>query len=182
MMKRSSALQPQTGAVLLFALIMLMLMTMIGLSGSKVTSLEQRMAGNFRDKDLAFQAAESTLQYAEAQLHASPMLLTFDSGGKNGYYSSTTTTYTTPSDCSFNKATANPGNCVVKDAFWTNWPTATYPNTASLTGLVSNPQYIIQVLYVTTGTPNVTYYQTTAYAQGATTSSVAILQSIIHIP
>ncbi|PKD42165.1 hypothetical protein CWO84_01830 [Methylomonas sp. Kb3] len=59
----------QTGAVLVVALIMLMLLTIIGVTGTNVTSLEEKMAGNMRDRNLAFQAAESALQAGETWLN-----------------------------------------------------------------------------------------------------------------
>ena len=56
----------QSGAVLIVSLIMLLLLTLIGITGSQVTSLEEKMAGNSKDYNLAFQAAESALRAGEA--------------------------------------------------------------------------------------------------------------------
>ncbi|MGB1950272.1 MAG: pilus assembly PilX family protein [Marinobacter sp.] len=55
----------QKGSVLIVSLIFLLLLTIVGLSAMNMTSLEERMAGNFRDHDLAFQAAEAALLDAE---------------------------------------------------------------------------------------------------------------------
>jgi type IV pilus assembly protein PilX len=55
----------QNGAVLVVSLIMLLLMTLIGISAMQSTVLEEKMAGNFKDKNIAFQAAESALRDAE---------------------------------------------------------------------------------------------------------------------
>ena len=57
--------QHQRGAVLAVSLVILLLMTLIGLSAMQSTSLEERMAGNTRDRNLAFQAAESGIRDAE---------------------------------------------------------------------------------------------------------------------
>ena len=48
----------QSGVVLPISMIMLLLLTLIGITGSHVTGLEEKMAGNSRNYNLAFQAAE----------------------------------------------------------------------------------------------------------------------------
>lgn len=55
----------QQGSVLLVSLIFLLLLTIVGVSAMNITSLEERMAGNYRDQDLAFQAAEAALLEGE---------------------------------------------------------------------------------------------------------------------
>jgi type IV pilus assembly protein PilX len=56
----------QSGAVLIISLIVLLLLTLIGVSSIQTTTLEEKMAGNYRDKNLAFQAAEAALRHGEA--------------------------------------------------------------------------------------------------------------------
>lgn len=58
----------QAGTVLVVALIMLLLMTMIGLTSMRGTTMEERMAGNWRDQNMALQASEAALRDAEAWL------------------------------------------------------------------------------------------------------------------
>jgi len=58
-------IQKQSGAVLAISLIMLLLMTIIGVTSISTTSLEERMAGNSRDRHVAFEAAEVALIEAE---------------------------------------------------------------------------------------------------------------------
>lgn len=58
----------QRGAVLIFCLVFLAVLTVMGVSGMESTVLEERMSGNMRDHSLAFQAAESALKNAEAWL------------------------------------------------------------------------------------------------------------------
>lgn len=55
----------QRGAALIISLMILIVMTLIGLTGMSTSSLEEKMAGNSRDKALAFQAAEIALREAE---------------------------------------------------------------------------------------------------------------------
>lgn len=58
----------QSGAVLVVSLIMLLLLTVIGVAGVQTTSLEERMAGNNRDRNLAFQSAEAALRAGEVRI------------------------------------------------------------------------------------------------------------------
>jgi len=58
----------QKGAVLIVGLIMMLLLTIIGLAAIRGTDLQERMAGNMRDRNLAFQAAEASLRIGEEVL------------------------------------------------------------------------------------------------------------------
>ena len=58
----------QKGAALVVSLILLLIMTIIGVTSLRTTTLEEKMAGNMRDKSLAFQAAEAALRDAEMAL------------------------------------------------------------------------------------------------------------------
>lgn len=60
----------QQGAVLIVALIMLLLLTIIGLSSMRGTSLQESMAGNMRDANLALQASEAALRKGEETVTA----------------------------------------------------------------------------------------------------------------
>jgi type IV pilus assembly protein PilX len=55
----------QSGAVLMVSLIILLIMTLIGLSAMRSTTLEERMAGNSRNEESAFQAGEAALREGE---------------------------------------------------------------------------------------------------------------------
>lgn len=69
----------QRGAVLLVALIMLLLLTILGAAAMRDTNLQERMAGNMRDHNLAFQAAEAALRFAEQEVKTSYANLINDS-------------------------------------------------------------------------------------------------------
>lgn len=58
----------QRGSTLLVGLVMLLLMTFIGLAAIRGSGMQELMAGNMRDRQLAFQAAESALREAEGVL------------------------------------------------------------------------------------------------------------------
>lgn len=61
----------QRGAALYVAMIMLLLLTLIGVSSMQVSTLQQRMATNFNDFALAFQRAEGVLRRGEFELQRS---------------------------------------------------------------------------------------------------------------
>ncbi|MDD2761110.1 MAG: PilX N-terminal domain-containing pilus assembly protein [Methylomonas sp.] len=162
--------QSQTGAVLPVALIVMLLMTMIGTSGARVSGLDEKMAGNMRDRNLAFQAAESALAAAENSLNSPNVLPTFKEDGTGGFYADTSTI---PNSLD-----------VVADSFWTTNPVAT-SNVASLGNGIATPKYIIQKLTAVcfnsegcSTTPMVVPYKITVRATGGTTNAVVILQSI----
>ncbi len=62
------SLARQTGAVLIISMIILLIMTLIGVTAMNTTTLEEKMAGNSADVNLAFQAAEAALRDGEQNL------------------------------------------------------------------------------------------------------------------
>ena len=58
----SSTFNKQRGAVLVISLILLMLLTILAITASSTASLQERMAGNAQEANIAFQAAESGLK------------------------------------------------------------------------------------------------------------------------
>jgi type IV pilus assembly protein PilX len=67
-MQRTARIPRQNGAILVVSLLLLLVLTVLGLTAMQVTRMEERMAGNTRDKDVAFQGAEAGLREGEAQL------------------------------------------------------------------------------------------------------------------
>lgn len=59
----------QRGAALITALILLLVLTLVGVNSLANTVLEERMAGNMRDRQLAFQAAEAALREGERRVN-----------------------------------------------------------------------------------------------------------------
>ena len=55
----------QKGVALFVSLMMLLLITIIGLAGVRMVSLEEKMSANSYDRNIAFQAAEAALREAE---------------------------------------------------------------------------------------------------------------------
>jgi type IV pilus assembly protein PilX len=70
--------QRQSGIALTISLIALLLLTVIGVSGMQTTLLEERMAGNTRDRAVALQAAETALRLGERALSRAAELGNFE--------------------------------------------------------------------------------------------------------
>lgn len=80
----SSGQRRQAGVALITGLIFLVMLTLIALAAMQSTTLEERMAGNARSRDLAFQGAEAAVRAAEVVLSGAS-LPPFN-GSKAGYY------------------------------------------------------------------------------------------------
>ncbi len=66
----ASQIQQNRGAVLVVSLVILLVVSIIGISTIQTATLEERMVASARDRDLAFQAAEAALTAAEARIEA----------------------------------------------------------------------------------------------------------------
>lgn len=58
----------QQGAVLIISLLLLLIMTLIGVTAMSTTTLEEKMSGNMRDRNVALQASETALEGGEVWL------------------------------------------------------------------------------------------------------------------
>jgi len=157
----------ERGAALIVALVMLLVMTVLGISAARNTNLQERMAGNLRDNNLAFQSAERALREGETLLRAATIppftgangLLTMqDDAGQAWFWSD--------------------------DAWWVANGRAAA--TVLDDDVVRAPLYVIEELpavpeaggSVSFGPlPDVGFYRITAQAQGGTAEAVTILQT-----
>ncbi len=130
----------QGGAILITALIILVVLTLLGLAGMNNSILEQRMAGNTRQAQIAFEAAESALKAGEVWLTTAgnldtvAQLVSKFNGSVNGFYA---------------ERRPEPGAAINALAFDVSDPSAwTAANSIELTGFGGNvakkPRYIIQ--------------------------------------
>lgn len=79
----------QSGAVLIVALIILLLLSIIGVSGMRGVGLQENMAGNLRDGNLALQASEAALREGENYVSDTPfdeMYASIEAGPVSGIY------------------------------------------------------------------------------------------------
>lgn len=74
------------GVALFISLVLLLVLTIIGVSSVQTTTLETRMARNEHDTLLAFQAAESALRDAEEFLDGVVTTAIFTDAGGNGLW------------------------------------------------------------------------------------------------
>lgn len=58
----------ERGSALAIALIFLLLMTLLGVSAMRGSNMQERMAGNQRDRNMAFQSSEAALRAGETWL------------------------------------------------------------------------------------------------------------------
>ncbi|MEO5339306.1 MAG: pilus assembly protein [Magnetococcus sp. MYC-9] len=73
----------QSGAVFVIALVLLSIMTLLGITATRNSSLEENMVRNNRDRQIAFLAAEAALLAGERNVEAAHPV--FDDNCTNGY-------------------------------------------------------------------------------------------------
>lgn len=77
----------ESGAALVISLVFLLVITLMAVASMRTTILQERMAGNTRDRNVAFQAAESGIREAEVFIESLSSLGSFD--GSGGLYGQT---------------------------------------------------------------------------------------------
>lgn len=174
----------QAGVVLFVSLIFILMVTMLAVTSIQSTTVTERIAGNSRDKSLAFQATEAALRTAEGVLRGTPGA--FTAGGTEGRYLVTESSVPT----------------VLASAAQSTWSKTTWENLTTVTcsGCVNNqmvlqapPEYIVEQLpanalsdsSLVLGKPNKktsAVYRITASGTGMSDSSYVVLQSIYRKP
>lgn len=176
----------QHGATLAVALMFLVVLTMLSISAVRTATLQERMAGNSRDRNLAFQAAESALRAAEIYLRDQVVNTTSftddpqaaTAGANAGLFQKLEpdSTYTT----------REPG----KAAYWRsvfNWSVHSRQYDSDISNTAERPRYVIEYLgpmpsssvKASTGTGSVQndVFRITARGVGLSGNSVVYLQS-----
>jgi type IV pilus assembly protein PilX len=155
----------QRGITLVVSLIFLMVLALLGIWAVSNNSLQERMAGNARNRDLAFAAAEAALKYAESTI------TTWRSGpfdGSNGLFEHVETTANDRDywhDNDDNHA----------DSFdWSNY--SRQVPTGTLNQVAEQPRYVVHRM---AGVGSVEYYRVTARGVGGDANAVVVLQSIV---
>jgi len=165
-MKQPVSHPGQHGMVLVICLIMLLLLTLSGIAAMQGGTLQERMAGNSRDAEQAFLAAEAALRNGEVfvlQTQESD----FTTAGTNGLYDVTA-------------SNALPVNWKLGSTLWRTGETLG-------TSTAGDPHYLIEMLpeVVNQGLSlaadqpleTMIIYRITARAVGTTDVSQAVLQS-----
>jgi type IV pilus assembly protein PilX len=166
-----NGLLKEGGAALIVSLLFLLIMTLTGIAAIQVATMEERMSGNQRDRNLAFQAAESALRAGEAALLAALPPATSSptaAFGCTGAYSCSPTT-----------------NLSASSSVWSGARAVSY--TGTLSNLGAPPKYIIELLTPVPQTNGVVlgssvtggqcFYRVTARGTGGSTNATVVLQS-----
>lgn len=164
----------QQGSVLIISLIIMLVLTILGVSGMKTSLLEEKMAGNLRDSQLAFQAAEATLKQAEQYIEQNIVSISgFDNDGSDGLY---------------DKTTERPWESIN----WDSTDSIEYTNFDTSYSIYTPPRFIVQHLVSQnnnndelnldnygqgTGAGRIEMFLITARATGSSGNSVVMLQS-----
>jgi type IV pilus assembly protein PilX len=82
----TSGARRHRGMALFISLVLLLVLTIIGVSAVQTSTLETRMARNEHDVLLAFEAAESALHDAEDRIEDVPSIAVFTAGGNDGLW------------------------------------------------------------------------------------------------
>ncbi len=170
----------QQGVALIVALIFLAVLAILGVAIARNSSMEERMAGNTRDRDLAFQAAEAALKDADADLpcFVNPSSPPCPNPNPNPFDGSTPGLITYV-------ANAN------DPAYWRayNWDAASQEATAALANVEAKPRYVIEKkpnTIIPPVPPSVTpttvqHFRVTARGVGGSADTIVILQSEYEI-
>lgn len=161
---RNHASTHQRGAALIVSLVFLLIMTVLGVTAIRNTTLEERMAGNLRDSNLAFQAAEAALREGE-ELLTQATIPPFN--GTDGLLQMQEHAGQTP--------------------FWNGYAWgANSREAAAVNGVAARPRYVIEELPALPAEgdsarfgalADVGFYRVTARAVGGTQDAVSILQT-----
>lgn len=166
---QSHVAHAQQGAALITALLLLVVLTILGVSVMQMSRVQEKMAGNTRDINVGFEAAEAALRNAEALIDqqtlapigcpTAPPPCTFWIAGAVGDVASQSPEWWKANAAPFKDASGNP-----------------------MSGVAENPQFVIEQIAVDTGitTPpvaNRVFYQVTARSTGASGLANTIVQS-----
>lgn len=156
----------QAGMALITGLIFMVVLTLLALAAMRTATLEERMSGNTRDRDMAFQSAEAALRAGELVLQGAS-LPAFASG----------TAYTT-------RIAAG-----TQTTYWQNThPWATQSVAAwQPTGTNAAPRYVIEDMSASScaggsmtfgPAPGCSIYRVTARGVGRSATTMVILQAV----
>ncbi len=193
----------QSGSTLLVSLIILLVLTIVGISSVGNVTLNQKMATNYRDADVAFQAAEAALAEGESMAEALGAVLTEDDFGNSCGSGDCFTdvcsdgkcfngTYTPASVCEIDE----PTTLVYENPL--TWSTSGRARDSQLSfpGLSESPKFIVEFLCYVVANPSAPappapppypavswsyFFRITSYARGANDASRVMLQSTYKV-
>ncbi len=167
----------QQGSALVVSLLILLVLTLIGVTSMSTTSLQGKMAANSRESNLALQAAESALRSGESELGSATPPEGYDDACDNGLCLPSTTG--TPQWSTINWATNARSYNIVNNAALPEIPATLQPKyIIEKMPPASLPGDAISNLGNYGGGSGLQYYRITASATGANGSAAVMLQSV----
>jgi len=164
----------QRGMTLVVSLIFLLILTILGVTAVNTSTLQQKMAGNMRDADMALQVAETGLRGGEARLMA------LYASGKPA------------ADATGSSGVWLQGIPQTLNSGW--WRAKSTPYNGSGTPLrldtLPNPRYVLEESDFVEDTftqrkysakPGVQYYKITSGAVGVSPASQAMIEDIYRV-
>lgn len=160
----------EQGVVLIIALFILLAITLMATVSMQSLGLGERMAGNFKERQAAFQAAEAALRDAEAAVRSSFTTLQIgdfstncDSGlCRSSMADASVTSGFTETDWSGNKT----------------WAFGAKTGAANLSGVTTQPRYTLELRGITdfmkSSKPCTAVFLITAQAMGGNNSTVTL--------
>lgn len=167
----------QGGAALIVSLIFLVLLTLLGVTIASNNTLQERMAGNTRQRDLAFQQAEIGLREADTAISnaADPLRVYIDS--HIAALAAGTPPPTAPDGVRLNSQ-----NAANDAAYWQNtfdWSNANCCAAATTTGNLDR-RYVVDYMgtVAVAGPPAATHYFYRVTSRGSRGDAVVVLQAM----
>jgi len=179
----SAPVARQSGIALITGLIILVILTMIGITAARMSGLEERMSGNLRDREIAVQAAELALRDAERDINNTVTASARGISGLTGFVA----------DCGLSAGVAatyglcynGTGGYVTPIWIMANMTAApsvqygTFTGAGAIPNLSAQPRYILEgIRKMPPGSGETFYYRITVRAQGANANTVVWLQEL----
>ena len=161
----------QRGTALVMTLVILLLLTMLGITAINTSTLEERMAGNTKDQNLSFQAAETALRAAETWVQSTTAATQLNTNNAIGIYDPSVTAID-----------------VWDSIDWSSTNVVTYPGvpgttaTGGLAEVGTQPKYIIEKVRTEALSPGTRItVRITARGTGASDTTVSMVQSTYSV-
>jgi len=153
-------LKTQQGVVLIVALVMMLILTIAGISAMRLSVVEERMTSNYAERNIAFQSAEAALVDAESYLKQqnfqeenffndcdpSNGTVCFQSNCKGGLCFDGTFTSNNSDECNIKTTNTSASELYQKASIWAD---SDYHKVASIdldesTGILAPAKYIVE--------------------------------------
>ncbi|GAB4207687.1 MAG: hypothetical protein Fur0019_12500 [Tibeticola sp.] len=178
--KRISQSGRQRGVVLIISLFILLAITLLAVGFIESLGLDERMAGNFKDRQVAFQAAEAGLRDAEQ------LILSNTTGPFSPLRPGDFSTDCVNALCA--SSVESPRFVSFTEADWTGTKTRAYGSLSGAPALdfvASQPRYVVEyqgtVQPIEPGKPCVAIFSVAARASGGSENTRVTLQSTVRL-